>query len=525
MTMLTTLRKAHLLFKKRWYFLPIFSGVLFVLAFHPFDFWPLAFVCLTPLYYFVAGYPERSYLRIFLAGGIAGGVFAFALSYFTLVQFNWLPEAYLFTDLVRLAVIPITILGAVICGSAGLLYRFLRSDSIILNALVGAAAYTGSELTMRAIFGGYYFGLLGYAASHLISLMSFAAIGGAPLVSFIVALVNAFFAEGIASWQKQRRKFVISVSVCIAALLILFAANQWYLSHPSRALGSLFIAVVQEGDRNAITFGTEKDGSFSSPMMQRLVTEAAAGHPDLLIYPFSPVEGALYRGDKPPFNKNILIANEGVFGAWLRPLAGTSTVMTWDTVYSGEKFLNEYEFWQEGKVVSEYTKRKLFPFMDYTPEWAQRIGLYSTPYDATPGAPDNHASLNGIPVGSLLCSELDRADLARRTAATSSLIIAAGSEAMFVDDIASEFSVRAAQFRAAENHVPVVRGNMLGPSVIIGADGSILSEVPTGQEGVAKATLSLREPQLTFFTRFGAWPLYLFLCSILAIALWQKRKR
>src|SRR5574337_990879 len=104
--------------------------------------------------------------------------------------------------------------------------------------------------------------------------------------------------------------------------------------------------------------------------------------------------------------------------------------------------------------------------MDYTPLWAQRLGLYSTPYDVTAGAPDNHASLDGISVGSLLCSELDQADLGRQTAATSSLIIAAGSEAMFVDDVASEFSVRAAQFRAAENHVPVVRGNMLGPSVI-----------------------------------------------------------
>jgi apolipoprotein N-acyltransferase len=171
-------QRIHDLVERHWFILPIAAAVFLILTFHPFNLWLLGVVALVPHYYFVISRPSRSRTQIFLGGLITGGLFAFALSYFTLIQFHWLPEAYLFATAVRFMVIPITLFGGLVCGVASLCYRYVRSDSLVLNALAGAAVYALAELGMRIAFGGYYLGMLGYAATDMPWLMSLSSLGG-----------------------------------------------------------------------------------------------------------------------------------------------------------------------------------------------------------------------------------------------------------------------------------------------------------------------------------------------------------
>jgi len=507
-----------------WWALPLSSGIFFLLAFYPFDWWPFAFIALVPLYYFAA--VERSGRRVFWGGFITAACFSFSLSYFTVIGFHWLPQAYLFADLVRLSVVPIVLCSGGMIGAFIWAYSRLRGESVFLNALLAAAFYVIPELLLRAVFGGYYLGTLAYAATSVPALMSFAALGGTPLVSFVIAWLSGILVEALLWWRSRPRAVAGAAGLSLLMFVAAFLPNWLFLHVPAAPVRTLSVALIQDGDRTKASFGSDQNGTFSFPQLGTQLDNAAQGKPDLVIYPFSPVEGTLYRGAKTIFDKNILVASETEFAAWeARQLPASTTLLTWNNVYVQTRFMNEYEFWQDGKVVSEYQKRELFPFMDYTPQWAQRIGFFTTPFDSAAGIPDNHAEFAGVPIGGLLCSELDQPDLARGEAFFAPLIIAVGSEAMFDSPVASEYSLKAAQFRAAENNVPVIRGNLLGPSGIAARDGSLIAALPAGRGGILRASLILTAPRPTLYSRLGDAPLFVLLCGILASALWPKRLR
>lgn len=486
-----------------WWALPALSAGALVLAFHPFNLWPLAFVALIPLYYFAA----QSHLplrKIFLGGFVTGGVFALSLSYFTVIQFRWIPAAHLFTDLVHFGFIPIGLLGGLLCGgSCALIYRTLRTRSFLLNILTGAAAYTLAEVLLYALCGGYYFAMLGYAASPLPPFLAFAPVGGAFLVSFLVALINSALAEGLAAPRGEGRRYTGALAVLAAVTLAVYAASVWYLGRPTETLHDFSVATIQTSSRDTVGFGSQTDKRFLFPALEQRLHAGASGSPDLLVYPFSPVEGAMYTGVKPSFNKNILAADREAYIAWTKPLLPASTtLMTWTTLYENAKFYNAFEFIQNGHLVSEYRKRDIFPFIDYTPQWAQRLGFYTTQIDMTAG--DGGAlTIAGAPAGAMLCSEIHQQELARGDSKAAYVLISAGSEAIFVDGVASEYSLKAAQFRAAENDIPALRANVLGPSAIIARDGSIVSRLNRGESGVLRGTLHLQKPHPTLYNRFG----------------------
>jgi apolipoprotein N-acyltransferase len=281
---------------------------------------------------------------------------------------------------------------------------------------------------------------------------------------------------------------------------------------------------MQAGARGQI-FGSQKNGVFSWDMGPSLIS-AAASKPDLLIYPFSPVEGALYRGPSPVFNKEVLVASETSVGAYFAALLPASTtLLTWNNLYTGGHFYNVFELWQSGRVVSQYDKRVLFPFMDYTPAWAARVGLFSTPFDEVAGSADNQLLLNGQPLGDLMCSELHNTALARSEARRAPIIIAVGSEAMFLDDVASEFSLKAAQLRAAENDIPVVRGNILGPSGIIDRFGQLQVTEEAGQAGFIESPVAITASRPTLYNVVGDWLVWLLTLGVLGGAwYWVPRK-
>lgn len=504
--------------------LPALSAALLVLAFHPFDLWPLAFIALTPLYYFVAAAPQRGRREVFWGGFITGSVFALSLSYFTVLQFKWVPEAHLFTDLVHLSFIPIGILGGLLCGGfCTLAYRYLRTRSPALNMLAGAGAFTAGEMLLYWLCGGYYFAMLGYAAAGVPFLISFASMGGAFAVTFLVALVNSAIAEGLALPRDLRRRFIRDAALLAGAVVAAYGSNSFHLSRPAPQEGALTVRVLQSSSRDAVSFGGMEGASFVFPALEERLRAATADGPDLLIYPFSPVEGAFYEGERVAFNKPILVAPRTAFLSWTKGIVPASTtLMVWTTLYEEGKFHNVFEYVRNGQLTAEYRKRALFPFIDYTPQWAQRIGFFTTQIDQGAGE-DTPLFVAGIPAAGMLCSEIHKQDLAR-TDSTARLIVSAGSEAMFTDDVASEYSLKAAQFRAAETHRPAIRANLLGPSALIGSDGTVQVRLNRGAGGELSGTIALHAPRTTLYALFGHLPLILLLLAILG-AVFAVRRR
>ena len=432
-----------------------------------------------------------------------------------MLQFHWLGEAYLFTWAIRLSIVPIALLSGALCGLAFVSYRLVRSHNFLVNALAGATLFTLTEVLLRLVFGGFYLGMLGYVAVGL-PILGLSALGGEVLVSFFLVACSALAAEAFLS---DRR--ILSFAQAGTFVLVAGAGAVLYQAPLAPAPGTPFsVAVIQTGIRAQASFARMEEGTLSFPELERQLAEAQALDPDLIIYPFSPVEGALLRTTE-GLRPGALGVREDVFGSWLAAHA-SSTVMIWSVVYDGVYF-NQYEYWKGGAVIGEYRKRALFPFLDYTPAWAKAVGLYTTVFDETSGG-GGIVELGDVRLGGLLCSEVNRPYLAREDAKRVRLIIAAGSEAMFKNGLAGDFNLRAARFRAAENNVPVVRADLLGPSALIERDGSVLKVLPYERGGVLFGTFTLTEPVVTLYARWGDAPVWGMLVGIPVLAALIRRR-
>lgn len=508
---------------RRRYALPALSGVLLILTFYPLDFWLLGFVAIVPLFYHITqqGGHHRS---AFESGAVTGALFSFFLACCTVLQFHWLDQTYLFVALIRASSVIIVVAGALVFGMVALGYSLLRGRHLLVSAFATAALCAAGEMLLQGVFGGYYIGSVAYASAAIPWLMSLAALGGMPLVTFAFSLSSVLVAECIAQAPEARARFLWKGAVVVACVGVVCMVNWSYLHRPTPERGVLPVAIIQTGSRTEVTFGTYESGTFSFPALEQALIVAATGSVQLVVYPFSPVEGALYRGPKEKLNRSVLASPESAVGEWLKKiLPADVTLLTWNTLYTDGAFKNVFEYWEEGEVVAQYQKRALFPFMDYTPQWAQRIGLFSTPYDEEVGV-DGEVVVGGVTMGNLLCSEINHPELASLDSIRSSVLISVGSETMFTSSVASEFNARAAQFRAVENNIPIVRANLLGPSVLVARDGVVLTRAEHMSQEVLTGELRLSEPLPTLYRTYGNIPVLLFFGVLVGAAALTKRK-
>lgn len=493
-------------FRERWYFGSILSGALLILTFYPFHVGALAFVALVPLYLAVTSVSSRR--DAFLAAFLAGALAFFEITFLMVAEFHWVPGGALFVAAIQYGgvIASVVIFGGML-GLWGLGTYLLRSNSIVFTTLASAGLYVVFEHTAQAIVDGFFIPTLAYEVTWPL-VMSFASIGGAVFVSAIIAWINFSLAEGIRSYEKSRyTSWLRDTAIVLAVLVFLYVGNAIYLSHERGISQPKTISVValQLASLKERTFGTTTSQGFSFPALSEFISRAESYKPDLIIYPGSLVD-------------RVISEKEENVSQWAASQAPRGTLlMTWDNVGKSEGVFTEFRFWGNGLPVSEIEKKGLMPFMDYAPLWARRIGFYPKIFDVLPGK-GGEALFNGVSIGGLVCSEVHRPARLRETAQNSSIIIAGGSESMFEDDVASSFGLRAAQYRAVEGDVPVVRTNILGPSALIARDGRIVQEIPAGEGGILSGSLEIMPPHKTLYVRLGDTPLELVFIGVLFLA-------
>ncbi len=478
-----------------WIFLPITTTLLLVATLPPINLWPLGFIALAPMYLFLWIYFKSSWRRLAWGGFFFALMFSSVLLSLTILQFGWIKEAHLFTIGIKMLFIPTAIAVGVI-GAFGILFsRMLASRSALLNILVFASVWTSVEWFIKKLMFSLEYSILAYPAKDTFFL-SLAGIGGVFLVVFVMALVNAsvgsvvfyIFAlrAKIIPQKEVRQGIIVSLGVIVFAVGGALVTSIYYTrAAPSTTKESVRIAIIQDQERSDSAFGKEIYGEFKFPDLERQISEANLLSPDIIIYPFAPWVGALGKeNDNELFDRPVIGADFSSFGKWENAHVKPGVVLiTWNTVYRYGKFYNELNFWKDGEIIGVYQKKTLFPFMDYTPRLAQSIGLYTTPYDATPGVETTAIPLNGIRIGGLVCSEINKS-IPRTSIADMNLVLAIGSEAIFSNGVAGEINLANAQFRAAESGRMIIRANRFGPSAFIDTHGKITSSIPYGTNGI-----------------------------------------
>lgn len=512
------------------YILPIISGILMILAFPPFELWYLGFIALVPFYLFLS--KEKSFSRVFKGGVILEAIFSGYLLHMNFSSFSWLPATYLFTDIVRFLYIPITIIVSIFFGGMSVLYLVLKRKSCtpLERALLLGIIPMGGWI-ISALLLGLNYSSFAYVGVHLYLFRMAAYIGGMMLVAFLVVFTNAAIGELVILIQNKHHRWFPFILPSIVLLGMLLAVSFIYNDRTASSTISnqkiLSIAIIQDQSRSKDkAFGKDINSAFYFDELKQLIYRASLLKPDVIVYPYSPWLGFISdKVDNSSFNKKVITLDFKSFGAWLKPQLSTKvTFIVWGNEIKNKKYINELEFWRGGNLIGTYPKKDPFPFMDYTPKWAQDIGIYSTPFDITAATSTISTQISGIQVGGLVCSEVNNPDIAREDAKGADILFALGSEAMFNNPIAGEFDIMSAQFRAVETGRPVIRGNRFGPSAIIDKNGTILKYARYGSSGVlfGKVTTTLGSKEKMYNPRINYIFLGIFIMYIIFLFL---RKR
>ena len=223
-----TMKKIDGFFEKRWFILPVVSALLLILSFYPFNLWFLNLVAFAPFFYFInLQIPRR---KLFWGGFLFGAVFSFSLNYFTVIQFHWLPETYLFKSIINLSFIPLSLIGALVAGLIAVLYKTLRSRNLVFNVFIFAAVSVAAELFLNFIFGGYFLGMLPLTADTFQPMIRLASVGGMFFVSFLMYSANGFLGQLLLIREmSQAKSLVKGLAASFVFIALLFIGNEMYL--------------------------------------------------------------------------------------------------------------------------------------------------------------------------------------------------------------------------------------------------------------------------------------------------------
>lgn len=465
-----------------------------MLSFPPFGWWILAPAGPALLAAAVRGRRVRT---AFAVGTVFGAVF-FVL---------------LLTWLGNLGLPPWLVLAAIEALGTGLLaVAVCVLMRLSLWPLTTAAAWVAFEAVRdRFPLGGFPWGRLAFSQAGS-PLLSWAASGGAPLVTFAVAALGTVSAWALISVRRVRAAAVWAVTATLACA----GAVIW---NPQSSAGAATVALVQGNVPRATTLADQVRAtgvtSNHAALTHRLAADVRAGRraaPDVVIWPENSTD------IDPRSDPAVYASIDAAVSDIGRPVLVGAVLDAPD----GRR-LNAGELWLPGSDLGQrYVKRHLVPFGEYVPARRMLGGLGALKLisrDFRPGTSARPLTAGPIRIGDVICYEVAYDDLVRSTTlAGANLLVVQSNNATYMRDGQSGETLQQlamARLRAVEHDRSVIVATTSGVSAVIRPDGTV--ELSSGMW--SPVLLEARVPlhaDTTLADRVGAWPELLL--SLLAAA-------
>ncbi len=501
-------------------FLSIFSGILLVLAFPPFNLSGLAFIGLVPL--LVALKLEKGILKGFIFSFLSGVIFFGGLLYWIAgIKLYQVPSWLL---IISWLLIALTFGGYF--GIFGLLIKFLEPKMGTAKKIIAVPFFWVTLELIHSVFplGGFPWGILGYSQYQNLMLIQIADITGVFGISFLILFVNSsIFATFLSIFQKPvkrpltqspiPRHFQIpfALHLCLLSLVGCYVYG-FMVMRKELPAPDLKVAIIQSN------IGIEKSWDWSisqEKILQSLISltrKTKSQHPSLIIWTetavldspklFSPLRYKLSSLSK-DVQTNLLV------GAPHIEFKNTKTQ------YYNSAFL----FSETGEITKRYDKIHLVPFGEMLPlenilpmvrNLFPQAGYYSPGKELT--VFQNPARFNV-----LICFEGIFGDLTRRFVKNG---------AQFIVNITNDAWSRVPgsyyqhftmdTFRAIENKTYFLRAGNTGISAVISPYGHIKEILDIGKEGIIISKISPMNKN-TFYTRFG--DIFAYFCFMVSLSL------
>ncbi len=480
----------------RWaWLLSVAGGLALFAAFPPVDAWPLAVAGPGLLVVALTGRSLRASFGCGLAFGLA-----------------------LFVPLISWLVNEAWYAWVILAGVLALIFAVLAvGQRLLLNLPYWPAAVAGWWVLVEAIRDrwpyAFPWGRLAMSQSAAPD-VRWVAIGGAPLLSFLVALVGVMLARMVLAGLADRwgwRSLRVPLLAAVVTMGLVLAGGLLPVD-PVGDAPTAQVAAIQGNVPRARNLSQQLSATQVTQnhveATLKLAAQVKAGQraaPDLVIWPENST-------DLDPFqNPSIYASLATAVDAIGRP------VLIGEVLNDPRR--NVGQLWRPGRgPTTSYVKRQLVPFGEYIP-FRSFISSFSDlpalqPIDFTPGHRAVVFSAGTIRLGDVICYEVAFDQLVRsEVTAGANLLAVQSNDADFEIDGQlgeTEQQTAMARIRAVESDRALVYASTTGESTIIAPDGALIAHSGVWRQAILDARVPLVSYR-TLASRVGAWPEYLII--------------
>ncbi|WP_024796322.1 apolipoprotein N-acyltransferase [Tomitella biformata] len=410
-----------------------------------------------------------------------------------------------------LALAAVEALFIALFGLAVALVNRHRLGPLWLTALALAACWSLTEWLRSSVpFGGFPWGKLAFGQSEG-WLLPLASVGGAPLLSFAVALIGAAIAivvVAIADWKYATYRPATIAGLLIAGVLAPLGAGAASLTLPDMDSGPQVTVAAIQGNvpRLGLEFNAQRRAVLDMHIARTLelaadIRSGRSPQPSVVVWPENSSDIDPLRN--PDANVAISAAAAAVnapilVGAVLVNGDGTTTnsVIVWDPV-SGPG--------------DRHDKGIIQPFGEYLPyrDFFRKFSSYAdSAGNFVPGDDNGVVTAAGLTIGVATCYEVafDRA-LTTSVRDGAQFLAVPTNNATFGDTEMTYQQLAMSRVRAVEHGRATVVAATSGVSAIISPNGTVTQKSELFVPAALVADIPLRQEQ-TLATRLGPWPEY-----------------
>ena len=492
------------------------SGALLVFAFPTFDFFPLAWFCLTP---FLVSLFDKRPSEAFRSGFYMGLPYFFGTLYWIYHSINHYGNIPFLPSL--LIVFCLCMYLSLYTAVFGLIFSWKIKATRLPALFLAPVLWVSLEYLRSYALTGFPWSSIGYSQYRFLHAIQFSDITGIYGVSFLLVSVNGAMADIFITKKRLKAmplfplsQTIVGVSALIIFIIAALGYGLWRLNENPEGK-KIRASVVQgniEQDRKwdlayqREVFDTYKD----------LTLAAAAMSPSIVVWPETAVP--FYFDTDTAFTEELVdfsrsLNSHLLFGSILvKEPKGKSSQRT---LSNSAVLLSP-----DGKPIYFYDKIHLVPFGEYIPLRNILFFLDKLVYgigDYVPGKQQLRAETPFGSFGVFICYEIIFPGLVRKSYSRGGdFIVTVTNDGWFGKTAGPYQHFSMAVFRAVENRKPVVRAANTGISGFIDSRGRILGVTNLFQKTAMTVDITA-DNMRSFYSKYG--DLFSYFCIVITVLL------
>ena len=317
--------------------LPALSAALGIVAFLPFNLYPVSFIFLVPLFIFFVH--EQKLWRMVAGTILFRFIFSMGTIYFTLEPILWISSLLIFCGL------PISLF---------IFKKFWRGPefSFFIVMPIAFALFDLAQAQFSLIPTFIFSAGNALGSSPFLGL---ATLGGLVFLTFFMTVVNMLVTAIVLNYQHNR----------LAIVLVILLFSGWWISQFELNQNAVAYSALQ----HSLTVATvSTNRAFTATNLPQLVQELGQQKVDLIIFPENMMDIV-----SPSSDDGLTISE--TFQNLARELHA-SVLATYDTMRGRKKYMSAVLFNAEGEVVGTHNKSRLTFAGEYWPFSSWRPSFY-----------------------------------------------------------------------------------------------------------------------------------------------------